>query len=525
MFLISPKSNRNTFSHNSINTTSQLNAGNSQHKNASFYPHFLVQRKSITSYTTHQQITSNSFQKTSTLKLTPFGRDNASTILNQEAHNLFMNSTTQKRNMSIVQRRKRMLHKIMKKKQKEENLEKKFSFDSGDDLSVSPIREWNHKTQSLKDSAHIDSEFNSLSISSNQNVDLNTMEKKRFSQTNETDSSQPQQVVSPAAEFMKPIPGKEVTEFSGFKGFEQPENPHLLTASVIGVPNAGKSTLLNALIGAKVAATSPKVQTTRNNITGVFTQDNTQVCFVDTPGVVPPERQKKMMAPLVEEAWRTLNQVDVVFLVINASKPLHPQLRHISKKLQSFGNKKPVIVLNKVDLVRPRERWLEIADELSKYLEYRDIFYTSALLRKGVDIIKDYLVVHSQPGEWIYDPNVNVEMSPLERVEEIIREKIFRRFNKEVPYYATQSNRSWIELNDGSIKIEQDLKMATTGQMKMAIAALTYLKGRAKKDIELALGKKVHLFFRVMKMKKKKVINRTSLTEEEEDDHFGFSDD
>jgi GTP-binding protein Era len=287
----------------------------------------------------------------------------------------------------------------------------------------------------------------------------------------------------------------------------QPLNPLSLNVAVLGAPNAGKSTLVNALVGAKITAVSHKSQTTRSNLYGILTEDSTQLVFVDTPGIVPIAKQKTVIRDIVTGAWSATWEADLALMVLDAARG--PQsledstVGHIFKQLEKVrdGESKPcVLALSKADMVS-KDDTLRLADHVNQYGLFSDIFVVSAQKGMNLDGLKRFLLGKALPRPWEYHADILAGQSRLATAEEVIREKLFQRFNKELPYEVRQSNRSWSTLPNGDIVVEQLLLVSKMSQKAVLIGkggiALKFVGMASSQDLTSIFGCKVHVYLRV----------------------------
>jgi len=264
--------------------------------------------------------------------------------------------------------------------------------------------------------------------------------------------------------------------------------------ALIGAPNAGKSTLINALVGAKVSIVSRKVQTTRRQLRGIALRDQAQIIFVDTPGIFKPKR--RLDRAMVASAWGGAGDADVVALLIDARKGLDEEAREIMAKLGETRHPR-VLVLNKIDLVE-RSRLLELSEKANALLQFEATFMVSALNSDGLDGLLDHLAGRMKPGPWLY-PEDQVSDAPLrDLAAEITREKLFERLHDELPYQLTVETDSWKELPDGSARIEQTIFVTRDGHRKIVIGEggknLKAVGSAARREISEAAEQKIHLF-------------------------------
>jgi GTP-binding protein Era len=264
--------------------------------------------------------------------------------------------------------------------------------------------------------------------------------------------------------------------------------------ALIGAPNAGKSTLLNALVGSKVSIVSRKVQTTRALLRGIAIEGVAQIIFVDTPGIFAPRR--RLDRAMVTSAWGGAGDADVVALLVDARKGIDDEVEAILSGLYKL--KAPVIlILNKVDTVE-RSTLLKLTADLNARFAFRETFMISALTGDGVPHLKTQLAAMMPEGPWLY-PEDQVSDAPLRLLAaEITREKLFERLHDELPYQSTVETDSWKELPDGSARIEQTIYVAREGQKKIVLGeggrTIKAIGQAARKDIAEAAEQKVHLF-------------------------------
>jgi GTPase len=263
--------------------------------------------------------------------------------------------------------------------------------------------------------------------------------------------------------------------------------------AVIGAPNAGKSTLVNALVGAKVSIVSHKVQTTRMPIRGIAIEGKSQLVFIDTPGIFKPRR--RLDRAMVHAAWGGAGDADLVVVLIDASKSESDEIDAILGKLKDIKTK-PLLALNKIDRVK-KERLLELAQEFNARIPFDATFMISALNGYGVADLKRYLAGHVPTGPWHY-PADEISDAPLRLMaSEITREKIYERLHEELPYQATVETTDWKEKKDG-IRIEQTIFVARDSQRSIVLgkggSMIKQLSMQARKELSEILEKPVHLF-------------------------------
>ncbi len=264
--------------------------------------------------------------------------------------------------------------------------------------------------------------------------------------------------------------------------------------ALIGAPNAGKSTLLNTLVGAKVAIVSRKVQTTRSLVRGIAIEGETQIIFVDTPGIFAPKR--RLDRAMVTSAWGGAGDADIVALLIDANRGIDDDTSAILDRLRDAPRRK-ILVLNKIDLIA-RDKLLGLAQEANGRGVFAETFMISAATGDGVDKLREKLAGMMRPGPWLY-PEDQVSDAPLRSLAaEITREKVFERLHDELPYEATVETDQWKTMPDGSARIEQTIFVAREGQKKIVIGEggkmIKSIGQAARKDIAEAAEQKVHLF-------------------------------
>jgi GTP-binding protein Era len=264
--------------------------------------------------------------------------------------------------------------------------------------------------------------------------------------------------------------------------------------ALIGAPNAGKSTLLNALVGSKVSIVTPKVQTTRALIRGIAMQGAAQLIFVDTPGIFAPRR--RLDRAMVGSAWGSTQDADAVVLLIDAHKGAGEDEDAILRRLADVRAPN-VLALNKVDLV-DKPKLLTLTQTLNERLPFSATFMISALSGDGVADLKRYLAEHAPAGPWLY-PEDQISDAPLRQLAaEITREKLYLRLHQELPYQSTVETEVWKELKDGSVRIEQTIYVERESQRKIVLGkggqTIKAIGAAARADIAEAIEHPVHLF-------------------------------
>ncbi|HRJ68396.1 MAG TPA: GTPase Era [Beijerinckiaceae bacterium] len=264
--------------------------------------------------------------------------------------------------------------------------------------------------------------------------------------------------------------------------------------ALVGAPNAGKSTLLNALVGAKVSIVSRKVQTTRTQVRGIALSGQAQIVFVDTPGLFKPKR--RLDRAMVTSAWGGAGDADMVGLLVDVHKAGEDETLAILERIADL--RQPVfLVLNKIDTM-PRDRLLAVAADLNAKAKFAATFMVSALTGDGVATILTWLEGRLPPGPWLY-PEDQISDAPLRFLAaEITREKMFERLHDELPYRSTVETEQWKTLRDGSVRIEQTIYVERESQRKIVLgekgATIKKIGELARKEIAEAAEAKVHLF-------------------------------
>ena len=272
------------------------------------------------------------------------------------------------------------------------------------------------------------------------------------------------------------------------------ENTFCGFVALIGAPNAGKSTLLNALVGAKVSIVSRKVQTTRALVRGIAIEGASQIIFVDTPGIFAPKR--RLDRAMVTSAWGGAGDADVICLLIDARKGLDEEAEAILARLPELKAPK-ILVLNKIDTIE-HEKLLGLAATLNERLPFAETFMISALKGHGVAKFREKLAGLMPEGPWLY-PEDQISDAPLRALAaEITREKLFERLHDELPYQSTVETELWKDQPDGSARVEQTIYVTREGQKKIVIGeggkTIKSIGSAARKEIMEAAEQKVHLF-------------------------------
>jgi GTPase len=264
--------------------------------------------------------------------------------------------------------------------------------------------------------------------------------------------------------------------------------------ALIGAPNVGKSTLVNALVGSKVTIVSRKVQTTRALIRGIVIEDNAQIILVDTPGIFSPKR--RLDRAMVSTAWSGAHDADLVCVLLDAKAGIDEEAEAILSKLATVKHPK-ILVLNKIDLI-PREKLLALAQTANERMSFEGTFMISALSGDGVEDLRKTLAKMVPAGPFHY-PEDQMSDAPLRHLAaEITREKIYRQLHQELPYQSTVETDSWTERKDKSVRIEQTIFVERESQRKIVLgkggATIKSIGADSRKEIAEIVGVPVHLF-------------------------------
>jgi GTPase len=265
-------------------------------------------------------------------------------------------------------------------------------------------------------------------------------------------------------------------------------------AALIGAPNAGKSTLVNALVGTKVSIVTPKAQTTRTLIRGIAVDGPAQLILVDTPGIFAPRR--RLDRAMVGTAWGGARDADIAALVVDSRKGVEDEDEGVIRGLAEVRAAK-LLVLNKVDVVA-KPALLALTQILNERAAFAAIFMISALTGDGVADLKRWLGAHVPAGPWLY-PADQIADAPLRQLAaEITREKLYLRLHQELPYQSTVETEVWKELKDGSVRIEQTIYVERESQRKIVLGkggqTIKAIGAAARADIAVAIEQPVHLF-------------------------------
>ncbi len=274
--------------------------------------------------------------------------------------------------------------------------------------------------------------------------------------------------------------------------------------AIIGAPNAGKSTLVNALVRSKVAIVTPKVQTTRMIVRGMAMRGDTQIIFVDTPGIFAPRR--RLDRAMVGAAWAGAADAAAILLIVDAAELSENPRSHAANDTAKIvdglkgSNRRAGLVLNKVDAMK-RDALLPLVARLNDEAIFDRVFMISALKGDGVEDIAEWCAARLPEGPWLYPEDQTADISSRLLAAEITREKIYLRLHDELPYDTAVETESWEERKDGSVKIDQTVFVRGEGQKAIVLGkggqTVKEIGGTARMELEKLLERRVHLFLHV----------------------------
>ena len=267
--------------------------------------------------------------------------------------------------------------------------------------------------------------------------------------------------------------------------------------AVIGAPNAGKSTLVNQLVGQKVAITSAKAQTTRARMLGIALHGDTQMVLVDTPGIFSPKR--KLDRAMVSAAWDGTESADAVLLMVDPIKQRRHELEPLVEALAKRPERK-ILVLNKVDAAK-KEPLLALAQELGEKVEFAEVYFVSALTGDGVPELKEALAAMMPEGPWMYPEDQVSDASERLLATEITREQLYKQLHEELPYDSAVRPEKYVQRPDGSVEIHQQIVVMRDNQRAIVLgkggSRIKAIGQAAREELSELLGQKVHLFLHV----------------------------
>jgi GTP-binding protein Era len=272
--------------------------------------------------------------------------------------------------------------------------------------------------------------------------------------------------------------------------------------AIIGAPNAGKSTLINALVGSKVAIVTPKVQTTRMPVRGIAITGETQIVFVDTPGIFRPRR--RLDRAMVSSAWAGAEESDALLLIVDAAdlagNPASPAARDtnaILEGLKEGKGRKKALVLNKIDGMK-RTDLLPLMEKFRAEGVFEDVFLISALKGDGVADVAGWVAARMPEGPWLYPEDQAADIPSRLLAAEVTREKLYLRLHDELPYASAVETEKWEERKDGSVKIDQVIYVQREGQKAIVLGkggqTIKTIGAMAREELETLFGRRVHLF-------------------------------
>jgi GTP-binding protein Era len=271
------------------------------------------------------------------------------------------------------------------------------------------------------------------------------------------------------------------------------EKTHCGFVAVLGIPNVGKSTLLNQLVGSKISITSPKVQTTRRRVLGITIHDMTQIVFIDTPGLFEPH--KRLQKAMVRAAWRAKKESDVLMIVSDATHHHHDKTIELLDKIE-FDQQPVVLVINKIDLVT-KEELLPQIQLLTEGYPFKKIFLVSAINGDGCQDILEYLAQNLPDGPWLYPADQMTDLPIRLLAAEITREQIYHFLHQELPYAVHVETEEWEEFNNESIKISQVIHVERDNQKAIVLGKgghmIKQIGARARQELKQLMNREVHL--------------------------------
>jgi GTPase len=273
--------------------------------------------------------------------------------------------------------------------------------------------------------------------------------------------------------------------------------PHCGFVAVIGAPNAGKSTLVNALVGAKVSIVSPKAQTTRTIVRGIAIYGDAQVIYVDTPGIFAAKQ--RFDRAMVAAAWTGAAEAEAIMFVVDGARKLDPDTERIATQLKE-SNRKAMLVLNKVDIAE-KGLLLDLTKRMTEMGLFDDVFMVSAKTGDGLDRIKEHIVSVLPQGPWMFPEDDISDMPARLLAAEITREQLFLQLNQELPYSCAVETESWEDRKDGSSKVDQNIYVSRDNHKAIVLGEggqrIKSIGARARVELEKLMDRKIHLFLHV----------------------------
>ena len=271
-------------------------------------------------------------------------------------------------------------------------------------------------------------------------------------------------------------------------------NTHCGFYALIGAPNVGKSTLVNRMVGAKISIVSPKVQTTRSRVLGITIRDQSQIIFIDTPGIFEPKR--RLDRAMVASAWGGASDADGVLLLVDARRGIDPDTQSILDGLKK-QERRVMLGINKIDLVK-KPVLLDLASKLSNTGLFSEIFMISAETGDGVEDLLDILSANLSEGPWMFPEDQISDMPSRLLAAEITREQVYLQLHQELPYAVTVETEKWEQNENGSAKVNQIIYVQRPGQKAIVLgkkgSKIKQIGEAARKELEKLLDHRVHLF-------------------------------
>ena len=264
--------------------------------------------------------------------------------------------------------------------------------------------------------------------------------------------------------------------------------------ALVGAPNAGKSTLLNSLVGTKVSIVTHKAQTTRSQVRGVVTLKKAQLVFIDTPGIFAPKR--RLDRAMVDSAWGGAGDADIVSLIVDVDRGLTPELEKLIEGLENINHPR-ILILNKIDTIK-NEALLKLSETINEKLRFEATFMISALKGYGVQDLIDWCVDHIPPGPWHFPEDHLTDLTMAITAAEVTREKLFLRVHDEIPYNSTVETESFKIQKDGSYKIDQVIYLSRESHKKIVLGAggqtIKAIGAESRKELMDMYEVPIHLF-------------------------------
>ena len=264
--------------------------------------------------------------------------------------------------------------------------------------------------------------------------------------------------------------------------------------ALVGAPNAGKSTLLNLLVGTKLSIVTPKVQTTRSRVLGISLKGDAQLIFIDTPGIFAPRR--RLDRAMVAAAWAGAEDADIVVVLVDAARGIDDDTRGILERLKATQRRR-VLALNKIDLVK-REQLLPLAGELAQLCDFERVFMISSTAGDGTGDLLEFVASAVPEASWLYPEDQLTDLPQRLLAAEITREQLYLQLHQELPYAAAVETEQWEERPDGSVKIGQVIHVQREGQKAIVLGKggeqVKKIGAAARTELEKLLERRVHLF-------------------------------